>query len=99
MNLEDQIKRVLKQKKIDISRIINSSRDELSDIYSGEIYQNFMNKNFSFFLNGQCLSLSFATDGISFCSKSKLSMWPLIFVINELPLETRFCIENIIIGG
>ena len=28
-----------------------------------------------------------------------LSIWPIILIINELPIEIRFCIENIIIAG
>ena len=45
---------------------------------------------FSFLLN---------TDGISPMNKSKLTIWPVFLVINELPIESRYCIDNIIPNG
>jgi hypothetical protein len=38
-------------------------------------------------------------DGISLCDKSKQSMWPVIFVIIELPKEIRYCLQIVIIAG
>ena len=38
-------------------------------------------------------------DGISCCKRSKLSIWPLYIVINELEIESRFNIHNIILAG
>jgi hypothetical protein len=38
------------------------------------------------------------TDGISLAEKSNLSIWPIFFAINELPVEERFWIDNIIIA-
>ena len=29
----------------------------------------------------------------------KCSIWPLYFVINELPIHKRWCKENVILGG
>ena len=37
------------------------------------------------------------TDGASFCKKSKLTIWPVYLVINELP--TKFSLENVILAG
>jgi len=39
------------------------------------------------------------TDGISKSLNSDQTIWPFYLVINELPLEMRFCMENIIIAG
>jgi hypothetical protein len=49
--------------------------------------------------NSRAFTLSMNTDGISLSEKSDLSIWPVILVINELPIEIRFCIENVIIAG
>jgi len=32
-------------------------------------------------------------------NKSKLTIWPVFLVINELPIESRYCIDNIILAG
>jgi hypothetical protein len=72
--------------------------DLITDIKDGKIYQDFKNtfrtdqfeKVFSFLIN---------TDGISICDKSKISIWPVYLVINELPKEERFHINNIIIAA
>jgi hypothetical protein len=39
------------------------------------------------------------TDGISPCSKSDISIWPIYLVINELPINLRFCYDHVIIAG
>ena len=39
------------------------------------------------------------TDGISSNKKPKLTIWPVFLVINELPLEIRFLIDNTILAG
>ncbi|CAF1123701.1 unnamed protein product [Brachionus calyciflorus] len=39
------------------------------------------------------------TDGIEMCNKSDNSIWPMILVINEIPLEQRISFDNIIIAG
>ena len=72
---------------------IKINHDYYEDCYDGEIYQKFQIKSpgaFSFLLN---------TDGIACSDKSKKTMWPVILVINELPLQQRFSFENIIIAG
>ncbi|RNA29376.1 hypothetical protein BpHYR1_028554 [Brachionus plicatilis] len=48
---------------------------------------------------GQYFTLTLNSDGIKLSDKSNMSIWPVILIINELPLETRFLIENTIIAG
>ena len=45
------------------------------------------------------LSLTWYTDGVSLYNCSSYSLWPFLFVINELPPEERYKEENLIIGG
>ena len=77
---------------------INQETDDLKDITDGAIYQKFLLKRkdkrpsdiFTFLLN---------TDGIKICNKSDLSIWPIYLVINEIPIQYRFCVNNVIIAG
>jgi len=39
------------------------------------------------------------TDGISKCSKSQLTIWPIYLAISEIPEGERFCLENVVVGG
>ena len=39
------------------------------------------------------------TDGIALAEKSNLSLWPIFLAINEIPIEERFCIDNVIVAG
>ena len=39
------------------------------------------------------------TDGILICDQSNITIWPIIFVCNEIPIERRFCLDNIVIAG
>ncbi|CAF0902681.1 unnamed protein product [Brachionus calyciflorus] len=33
------------------------------------------------------------------CNKSDISLWPFMFVLNEIPIEERYSFENVIIAG
>ena len=68
----------------------------LKDISDGTIYSNFIN---SFSNSDHIYSFTINTDGVSLADKSNLSIWPIFLIINELPIEERFFIDNIIIAG
>jgi hypothetical protein len=79
-----------------LQRKINT-KSTLNDIYDGRIYQeqiqsgNLGKKN--------QISFSFNTDGISPFQKSTVTIWPIYLVINELPINHRFKMENVILLG
>ena len=101
MNIEQQIRKILKSNNILNSKhsLENSSSDKLRDIYDGRIYQNLYEKFKNKFNNREMFTFLLNTDGIAISDSSKLTMWPVYLVINELPLETRFTTENIILAG
>ena len=93
-SIESQVRRILK--KLKFEKLSNEKNEYLNDITDGNIYKNFLasksqDKNYFTFL--------FNTDGISKCSKSNLTIWPVYCAINEIPEGQRFCLENIIIAG
>ena len=45
------------------------------------------------------LTLTMNIDGIQPSKGSQSTIWPIILVINELPLNVRFALENIILAG
>lgn len=58
-----------------------SEENTVCDIYSGREYR----KNIEFLLQPANISLSLNTDGVSIYHSSKISIWPVWIVINELP--------------
>ena len=64
------------------------------DIYDGNIYtQN------NLLQNDDHISLLWNTDGKPIFKSSHVSIWPLYFLINELPISDRFDMKNMIFAG
>lgn len=55
-------------------------------------------KRGSFLANKNNVLLLWNTDGASVFKSSNYSIWPLYFVINELPVHKRWCTHNVILG-
>ena len=71
--------------------------NNVEDIYDGALYKSLFNKgilsspdNISFILN---------TDGVPVFNSSKISIWPLYLIINELPYNKRMANDNMIFAG
>ena len=99
LSIVQQIENVMKNLKLeDFScKTISPS---LNDIYDGKIYQGLLNgEDGESFKKREAFSFTINTDGISLCKKSKLTIWPVYLVVNELSIDKRFSIENTIIAG
>lgn len=97
MPVEDQIKRIIQKANLNYSK---KNSIFLRDFKDGEIYSDFLEtENGKLIQTGRCFTLFLNIDGISLCKKSKLSMWPVILVINEIDINTRYSFDNIIIAG
>lgn len=100
LNLIDQIQRILDKNYTCMNTDFTKPSNHISDVIHGEIYQSILKshdgssikekKAFTFMLN---------TDGINVSLKSKLTIWPIYLVINELPIEKLYCIDNVVIAG
>ena len=75
---------------------VNESNYE--DIYDGSLYQELMLPN-GVLSSKNNISLTWNVDGLPLFKSSKFSLWPLYFVINELPYKLRKLKENMIIAG
>lgn len=45
------------------------------------------------------ISLLWNVDGVPIFKSSNYSIWPLYFVVNELPYELRMRRQNVLLGG
>lgn len=69
----------------------------IQDVYDGEIYQKLFNSGFLKDKNN--LSFAMNTDGVAIFKSSKISMWPVYLLVNELPLKERKKRENTLFYG
>lgn len=75
-----------------------NNANKMSDIRDGKLYKKILESvHGNEFRDQLAFSFLLNTDGISPMKKSKLTIWPVYLVINELPLESRFCVDNIIL--
>lgn len=88
-----------------ISSIVSSSPDLLlpnrstnstfmKDIIHGNVYRKLVSSESETFL-----TMVMNVDGIQPNKGSDQSLWPVLFVINEIERKKRFSLENLIIGG
>ena len=71
----------------------NNPQKKLMDVYDGSIYQELFNTGI--LNNENTLSFAICTDGVQIFKSSKVSMWPVYMLINELPLSQLQARENI----
>lgn len=69
----------------------------MDDLYDGRLYS--VLRQAGFLADPNNISLSWYTDGVPVFSSSHIGMWPLFFIINELPFHLRMKRENIILAG
>ena len=96
MSLLEQLKILFEKKILPVDRTEFTSNDHcIIDFKDGSLYKNFTRAFGSTRLN-KVYSLGMNTDGISLCSKSNLSIWPIYLTINELNKKWRFSQECVI---
>lgn len=74
--------------------------NSLNDIYDGQLYKEQVENNG--FLSDRFpynISLLWNTDGIPIFKSTAISLWPVMFTINELPINMRFRKQYVLIGG
>ena len=72
-------------------------KHNIEDIFDGALYKNHFDSKGYFYGTSTAarrkeihLSLMVNTDGVSIFRSSNFGLWPLYFVINELPPEKRY---------
>lgn len=68
------------------------------DVYDGHLYKSYYEKEGPL-SKQENVSFTFNTDGAPVFKSSKISVWPLFLVINELPYKLRMLKENMLMAG
>jgi len=72
------------------------ARDNIEDMYDGQLYKELCAKGL---LCSKDISFLMNTDGLPVFKSSKVSIWPLYLVINELDYRKRLSRENLLFAG
>lgn len=94
--LEIQLKEVIEQNIYDFmehQETLNCNND-ISDINDGKLHKS---RNVGESYHEVTLTLN--TDGIQVFKSKNKSLWPIQFIINELPINKRFQTKNILVSG
>ncbi len=76
----------------------NKHANTICDVYDGSVYKN-LEKNDGILSKPGNISLLWNTDGIPVFKSSNNAIWPLYFIINELPYRLRMKWQNVILAG
>ncbi|CAC5363251.1 unnamed protein product [Mytilus coruscus] len=76
----------------------NTPDGTYEDIYDGKIYKS-LNRENGLLSNPDNISFTFNTDGAAVFKSSKVLVWPIFLVINELPYKLRMKRENMILAS
>ncbi len=74
----------------------DSGTGTLADICDGSVYLQHMHSGV-FLRNPNNISLTMNTDGVQIFKSSGASLWPVYFVVNELPPQLRYRVNIIIV--
>lgn len=78
----------------------NSVKGEISDFNDGKFYSKLHSKpNLAIKSNRLYLHLTMNTDGAQLFNSSKTSLWPVLFVQNDLDPQIRYNSKNLILAG
>jgi len=101
-SIEDQLKKLFRKKgfyeDVDRSRENFLHDHGIRDIYDGQLYKE-LSKEGAFLSDKNSMSVMWYSDGASIFKSAKFSIWPIFFIINELPFLKRIQPENMILGG
>ncbi len=74
----------------------SESAGTLTDIHDGSVYLQHMHSD-GFLRNPNNISLTMNTDGVQVFKSSGASLWPVYFLVNELPPQLRYRVHIIIL--
>jgi hypothetical protein len=101
LNIEKQLERILGNLSFSsLTEASNQDNNYIKDICDGTLYKTLLDcEDGQAIKQKEALTFLFNTDGASICKSSKLTLWPVYLIINELPLGKRFSPENVILAG
>ncbi|CAF3993860.1 unnamed protein product [Rotaria magnacalcarata] len=91
--VKDQVDIILSNN-ADIDLFSSSLNNHISDIKYGNFYHQLSN-----ICPDKFITFTMNVDGVEVKKGSKQSIWPMLLVVNELPINRRNAFENVIIAG
>ena len=99
LSITQQIQRIFNNNQF-LDNPRSSNLNTLKGIEDGNIYKRLLDsKDGKWIKLKQAYTFLINTDGIAISEKSNLTIWPVYLVINELPYEKRYCIDNVIVAS
>ena len=77
-----------------IDLLYDSKSTALRDLRDGAVFRSLREKS-----TDRILTLTLNIDGIQPSRNTQSTIWPILMVINELPPQRRFALENIVLAG
>ena len=96
VDIEYEIKMLLQDEEVEsellknlnvVKKMTNKNSTDITDVYDDELYKELLRK---YSLNSNVLTYIFNTDVAPIFHSSKLSLWSIQIIINELPPRLRF---------
>ena len=98
-NIENQIKEILESVNL-LKPEEHNSENKLVDFMNGTLYKKLIqSEDGILFKKNEAISLNLNADGISTLNKSKITILPFYLTINEIRIEERFLVENMVLAG
>lgn len=72
-------------------------KDNIAEVYNGKLFKELSAKGV--LSSGDNISFLMNTDGVPVFKSSKVSIWPLYYIINELEYSKRIARENMLFAG
>lgn len=94
--LQNQLQEIIQQNSEILTKNTINNTSTLKDIKDGELYKSFVNNKGN---NNPKITLVMNTDGVQVFKSNNKGLWPIQVVINELPVDKRFLIKNILVLG
>jgi len=93
-SIRDQLEIILNNNNTVFDAISSATTNSISDIRDGNVY-----RKLGTICHERFLTFTMNIDGVEVKKGSKVSIWPVLLVINELPFNQRYNLENTIIAG
>ena len=89
----DQLQNILINNQ-NIDLLYQNNSVSMRDIRDGSVFRSIRARN-----PNAILTLTMNIDGVQMSKGSQSSIWPILLVVNELPSDIRFDIENVVLAG
>lgn len=90
----DQLHRIITNNYSKMNLGKKSTGEKLRDICDGDVHRRLQNSCSDMFV-----TFTLNVDGIQPTRGSTKTIWPILLVVNELPVKYRFSLENVILAG